>query len=122
MQMNKGKSLSQREELPLKVVKDELYSILADKELKFGCKWENEYYEYLYVGYNEISRTFLSITIDDGSEFYADKKQIKNETIIGTEPTLNDLLLKLGENLEPTYILGGEEVVLYSIAMMSLCC
>lgn len=101
------------EQLPITKITEDLYSVLADKTLSFGCKVRNN-------DSTDGEKIFLG-RVDDDPEIKLNKKiaqysvyQEKRRpccfrgetldshsyTIIGHEPTLNDVLLKLSrENL-----------------------
>jgi len=99
------------EEKPLSDIKKELYEVLADKTLSFGCevKYEDkcgvhtrvigEYAgsENLVMGSHNNAIGFYARcgTFCNALDFITDKVKI-----IGHEPTLNDVLLELGEKYD----------------------
>ena len=92
--MNKTNSAT---EIPLEQVEKELYEVLADKTLSFGCKVRHK--EKPNCGIRRVTQNICDVGVDvvgdNGMTYYW---MIKNLEVIGHKPTLNDVLLALGED------------------------
>ncbi len=94
-----------KNKIPLSQVKDELYSILADKTLSFGCKIYELHQKTKVSGVFTVTRLFSRNTTsyidtverDDIPYSWIGQSEGCGIEIIGHEPLLNDILLKLGE-------------------------
>lgn len=79
-------------ELPIADIEKELYEVLADKTLSFGCIVKHKGLPHTILCYEDPDTYLL---------FYTDHRlehaEVWEFEIIGHEPTLNDVLLKLVE-------------------------
>ncbi len=91
-------------ELPHSEVKKKLYEILADKTLSFGCKIKclaSNGHKDILGAYTIVNSWYKGEDIEHYTVLESNSGLVYREKIIkiiGHEPTLNDVLLKLGHH------------------------